>query len=37
MASGPAVFQQAPDIVRNLGDTTTRTYSIQPIGWEVSG
>ncbi|QCP90395.1 hypothetical protein [Haloarcula marismortui] len=24
-------------IVRNLGDTTTRTYSIQPIGWEVSG
>ncbi|WP_254272171.1 hypothetical protein [Haloarcula marina] len=22
---------------RNLSDTTTRTYTVQPIGWEVSG
>ncbi|GGK63509.1 hypothetical protein [Haloarcula sebkhae] len=24
-------------IVRNLSETTARTYSVQPIGWEVSG
>lgn len=24
-------------VVRNLDDTSTRTYSVQPIGWEVAG